>query len=93
MNETVNATIKQKYGAFVRSRRWWKQFRKLVINCVVHNLERGLDITRRFGGIGRRSLRDSDGVVVAPSGTEELLGLQRHRWTGWNGIPFKRAAS
>ncbi|SEL78565.1 hypothetical protein SAMN04488691_10828 [Haloferax larsenii] len=38
MNETVNAAIKQKFGAFVRSRRWWKQFRELVIKCVVYNL-------------------------------------------------------
>jgi IS5 family transposase len=35
MNETVNAAIKQKFGAFVRSRAWWKQFRELVIKCVV----------------------------------------------------------
>ncbi|MFC7060185.1 IS5 family transposase [Halovenus salina] len=40
MNETVNAAIKQKFGAFVRSRVWWKQFRELVIKCVVHNIER-----------------------------------------------------
>jgi IS5 family transposase len=45
MNETVNAAIKQKFGAFVRSRRWWTQFRKLVSNCVVHNLERSLAIS------------------------------------------------
>jgi hypothetical protein len=45
MSETVNATIKKKFGAFVRSRRWWKQFRELVIKCIVHNLERGLDIS------------------------------------------------
>jgi len=37
MNETVNAAIKQKFGAFVRSRLWWKQFRELVIKCLVHN--------------------------------------------------------
>ncbi|AFO58533.1 putative transposase [Natrinema sp. J7-2] len=47
MNETVNATIKQKSGAFVRSRRWWKQFRELVIKCVVHNVERGLAISHK----------------------------------------------
>ena len=41
-NETVNAAIKQKFGAFVRSRRWWKQFRELVIKCIVHNMERSL---------------------------------------------------
>lgn len=46
MNETVDATIKQKYGAFVLSRRWWKQFRELVIECVVHNIERTLALFR-----------------------------------------------
>jgi IS5 family transposase len=46
MNETVNAAIKQKFGAFVRSRRWWKQFRELVIKCIVHNLERSLAISQ-----------------------------------------------
>jgi len=45
MNETVNAAIKQKFGAFVRSRRWWKQFREPVIKRVVHNLERELAMT------------------------------------------------
>jgi len=45
MNETVNAAIKRKFGAFVRSRLWWKQFRELVIKCVVHNLERSLAIS------------------------------------------------
>ena len=38
-NETVNAALKQKFGAFVRSHVWWKQFRELVIKCVVHNIE------------------------------------------------------
>ncbi len=45
MNERVNATIKQKFGAFVRSRRWWKQFRELVIKRIVHNVERSLALT------------------------------------------------
>ena len=35
MNETVNAAIKQKYGAFVRSRPRKKQYRELVVWCVV----------------------------------------------------------
>jgi IS5 family transposase len=47
MNETVNAALKQKFGAFVRSRRWWKQFRELVIKCVVYNVERSLAISRK----------------------------------------------
>jgi IS5 family transposase len=46
MNETVNTAIKQKFGAFVRSRLWWKQFRELVIKYIVHNLERSLDISQ-----------------------------------------------
>ena len=41
-SETVNSTLKRKYGAFVRSRRWWKQFRELTIACLVHNLDRSL---------------------------------------------------
>ncbi|QIO24843.1 IS5 family transposase [Haloarcula sp. JP-L23] len=49
MNETVNAAIKQKFGAFVRSRLWWKQFRELVIKCIVHNLERSLAISHERG--------------------------------------------
>jgi hypothetical protein len=44
MNESVNAAIKQKFGAFARSRVWWKQFRELVIKCAVHILERSLAI-------------------------------------------------
>lgn len=46
MNETVNVAIKQKFGAFVRSRVWWKQFHELVIKCVVHNVERAFAISR-----------------------------------------------
>jgi IS5 family transposase len=41
-NETVNSSLKRKYGPFVRSRRWWKQFRELLIACVVHNLDKVL---------------------------------------------------
>jgi IS5 family transposase len=48
-NETVNSRRKRKYGAFVRSRHWWKQFRELVIKCIVHNLERSLAILHEGG--------------------------------------------
>ena len=40
MNETVDAAIKQNFGAFVRWCVRWKQFRELVIRCVVHNIKR-----------------------------------------------------
>ena len=39
-NETVNSRLKRKYGAFVRSRHWWKQFRELVIDCLTHNIDK-----------------------------------------------------
>jgi len=41
-SETVNSTLKQKYGAFVQSRQWWKQFCELTIGCLSHNIDRSL---------------------------------------------------
>lgn len=41
-NETVNSRLKRKYGAFVRSRRWWKQFRELALGCITYNLDQTL---------------------------------------------------
>ena len=41
-NETVNSRLKRKYGAFVRSRHWWKQFRELVVSCLTHNIDKAL---------------------------------------------------
>ncbi|MDB2238761.1 IS5 family transposase [Halorubrum ezzemoulense] len=41
-SETVNSTLRRKNGAFVRSRRWWKQFCELTIACLVHNVGRSL---------------------------------------------------
>jgi IS5 family transposase len=41
-SETVNFQLKRKYGAFVRSRHWWKQFRELALACIVHNLDRAI---------------------------------------------------
>ena len=41
-SETVNSSLRRKYGAFVRSRHWWKQFRELTITCFIPNLDRSL---------------------------------------------------
>ena len=41
-SETVNSTLKRRYGAFVRSQSWWKQFRELTITCLIHNVDRSL---------------------------------------------------
>ncbi|EMA26828.1 transposase IS4 family protein [Haloarcula argentinensis DSM 12282] len=43
-NETVHSRLKQRYGAFVRSRHWWKQFRELTIVCFTHNINRSLQL-------------------------------------------------
>ena len=40
--ETVNSRLKRKYGAFVRSRHWWKQFRELVVGCLTHNIDKAI---------------------------------------------------
>ena len=44
---SLTGATKQKFGAIVRSRVLWKQFRALVIKCVVHNVEQGFPISRR----------------------------------------------
>ncbi|ELZ61503.1 transposase IS4 family protein [Haloferax sp. ATCC BAA-645] len=41
-NETEKSRLKRKYGAFVRSRLWWKQFRELVVGCLTHNIDKAL---------------------------------------------------
>ena len=41
-NEAVNSRLKQKYGAFVRLRHWWKRFRELALAYLTHNLDRTL---------------------------------------------------
>jgi len=42
--ETVISMLKRKYGAAVRSREWWRQFRELVALCLVYNLERAVRV-------------------------------------------------
>ena len=41
-SETVNSTLKRKYGAFVQSRRWRKQFRELTVACFIHDIDPSL---------------------------------------------------
>ena len=40
--ETINSMIKRKYGSWVSSRAWHRQFREIVAKCVMHNLELAL---------------------------------------------------
>jgi IS5 family transposase len=41
-NETVNSSLERTYGAFVRSRHWWKQFRERVVGCLTHDVDKSL---------------------------------------------------
>lgn len=41
-NEALNSSLKRKYGAFIRSRHWWKQCRELTIAGLTHNLDQSL---------------------------------------------------
>jgi len=42
--ETVISVLKRKYGDAVSSRVWWRQFRELVVMCLVYNVERALKL-------------------------------------------------
>ena len=39
-NETVNSSVKRKYGEHVYSRKWWNQFKEIYMMAVLHNVER-----------------------------------------------------
>ncbi|RDZ34081.1 MULTISPECIES: IS5-like element ISHvo1 family transposase [unclassified Haloferax] len=40
MCETVFSSIKRTHGDAVRARTWYREFRELVLKCVVHNIKR-----------------------------------------------------
>jgi transposase len=42
--ETVISVLKRKYGSAVSSRAWWRQFRELVVMCLVYNVERAVKL-------------------------------------------------
>ena len=43
-NETVNSSVKRKYGDSVYSREWRNQFKEIYMMAVLHNVERWIDI-------------------------------------------------
>jgi len=51
--ETVISVMKRKYGAAVRSREWWRQFREMVAMCLVYNLERAMKLGLILLALGR----------------------------------------
>jgi IS5 family transposase len=38
MTETVNSSVKRLYGATVRAREWYREFREIVLMCLVYNV-------------------------------------------------------
>lgn len=42
--ESVNSAVKRKYGSWVRSRAWGRQFREIVAKHVIYNIERALSL-------------------------------------------------
>src|SRR6056297_3791956 len=42
MTETVNSAIKRSLGYAVRARTWYREFREIVLMCVVYNIKRAV---------------------------------------------------
>ena len=76
-NETVNSSLKRKYGAFVRSRRWWKQFRELTIACLIHNIDRSFSVVKTEKATINRAVRrySFEQLLEQTSYISSLLGL------------------
>lgn len=41
-SETVNSTIKQRYGSDIAAMSWYGEFREMVMKCISHNLQRAM---------------------------------------------------
>jgi len=39
MTETANSSVKRLYGAAVRAREWYREFREVVLMCLVYNIK------------------------------------------------------
>ena len=40
MTETANSLVKRSYGSDVRARAWYREFREVVLMCLVYNIKR-----------------------------------------------------
>jgi len=40
MTETANSSVKRSYGSAVRAREWYREFREVVLMCLVYNIKR-----------------------------------------------------
>jgi IS5 family transposase len=59
-SETVNSTIKRRFGSRARSRVWYVQFREVTVKAIVHN-------------VGRAIPRSSAGTPSSRSGREPVV--------------------
>lgn len=41
-SESVNSSIGRKYGSYIRSRAWYRQFREIIVKCSVYNIDRSI---------------------------------------------------
>jgi IS5 family transposase len=39
MTETVNSSVKCSYGSAVRAREWYREFREIVLMCLVYDIK------------------------------------------------------
>ena len=39
MTETVNSSVKRSHGSAVRAREWYREFREIVLMCLVYNIK------------------------------------------------------
>ena len=39
MTETANSSVKRSYGSAVRAREWYREFREVVLMCLVYNIK------------------------------------------------------
>ena len=39
MTETVNSSVERSYGSAVRAREWYREFREVVLMCLVYNIK------------------------------------------------------
>src|SRR5699024_3911380 len=40
MTETANSSVKRSYGSAVRAREWYREFREVVLMCLLYNIKR-----------------------------------------------------
>jgi IS5 family transposase len=58
-SETVNSVVKRRYGDYLASKGFWRQYKEAKLLCVVYNIDRELKKVFVFSGGFLRSLSDT----------------------------------